>query len=142
MELIPQNTVWKEKQKSVFTFFCPCCRISRVITLHPNPVQLKNFLRVGIAAVFFTLATWSFFGLKGMVSFIPLWIGFEFFYREKVRQMLFCKTCGFDPYLYKTNLKKTRETIQKHQESRKAKLTPTPPPTAPVAEETTVLDSN
>ena len=119
MKSIPQKSLWKEnKQQSLFTFFCPCCRISRVITLHPNPIQLKNFLRVGIASVFFTLAAWSFLGIKGLVSFVPLWMIFEFFYRAKVRQMLFCKNCGFDPYLYKTDIKKARDAVVKYQESR------------------------
>jgi hypothetical protein len=51
---------------------------------------------------------WPVFGIKGIVLFVPLWIGFEVLYRMRVRAEMSCLECGFDPYLYLSDIPRAR----------------------------------
>jgi hypothetical protein len=69
---------------------------------------------VGLTALVFTAATWAWFSWKGIVSFVPLLAAFEIFYRGRVRAALHCSQCGFDPYLYLTDVKRARAEVESH----------------------------
>lgn len=60
------------------------------------------------------LAAWPLFGAKGVVIFVPLWAGFETFYRLRARAKMRCDSCAFDPYLYLVDAKKARGEIDAH----------------------------
>lgn len=92
-------------------FYCPLCRIKRRIPLKPNPTA-KHFAQVFLTAVVFMIATFSFFGFKGIVSFVPFWVVFEALYRMKVRALVPCQHCGFDPYLYLQDRHLAREEVE------------------------------
>ena len=81
------------------------------MSIQPKP-GWKHFVQIMITAMFFTLVTWKFFEWKGIVSFVPFWIVFETVYRLKVRVEMSCPYCGFDPYLYLTDVKKARAEIE------------------------------
>jgi hypothetical protein len=74
----------------------------------------RHYFQVALTAVIFTLAAWPFFGVKGLVSFIPLWIGFELIYRTRARAALSCRNCGFDPYLFWVDAQRAKAEVQTH----------------------------
>ncbi len=127
------RSVWRDRsRKSQWSFFCPLCKSPRSIPLCPRP-QPRHYAQVLATAAVFTLATWSWFGLKGMVSFIPLWTCFEIVYRTKVRSSLLCQGCGFDPVLYLSDTKRARQVVESHWRKKFAeKGIPFPERTAPV----------
>ncbi|MGZ3699270.1 MAG: hypothetical protein ACXWPM_12800 [Bdellovibrionota bacterium] len=76
--------------------------------------QTRHYIQVALTALVFMLATWKWFAWKGLVSFIPMWTGFEVFYRVRMRGALPCSGCGFDPYLYLNDVQKARTEVQNH----------------------------
>jgi hypothetical protein len=108
------KTLWRDRRSRPWSFFCPQCRAARKVGAHPNPGRLENYGRVGLCAMVFTLATWKWFGMKGIVSFVPLWAAFEMFYRARMRSIMACPHCGFDPYLYLADVQLARKEIEGH----------------------------
>jgi hypothetical protein len=108
------RTFWRERQSKSWSFFCPQCRAARKVSGHPNPGRLENYGRIGLCSLVFTLATWNWFELKGLVSFIPFWAAFEIFYRTRMRAIMACPHCGFDPYLYLADIQLARREIEDH----------------------------
>ena len=97
------------------------CTTPRRIGMSPKPGQPLHFAQVGITSILIALAIYHFYpwmGLKGLVSFLPLWIGFETVYRARVRTKVTCGKCGFDPVLYLVDVEKAREAIQVHWRKR------------------------
>ncbi|OFZ83113.1 MAG: hypothetical protein A3K03_10110 [Bdellovibrionales bacterium RIFOXYD1_FULL_44_7] len=112
--LTPKKAFWKERHPNVWAFFCPFCRAERRLPYNPRPGRLKHYIQVGLTAIVFTCVTWKWFQFKGLVSFLPFWAIFEIFYRTRVRVALSCPHCGFDPYLYLSDVKKAREEIENY----------------------------
>lgn len=110
---LPKKTLWKpeifEKQ---WRFYCPHCHAPRQVPFHPNPHQLKNYLRIALCTLVFVVATFSWFEWKGLVAFVPFWALFETLYRLRARAQLVCRQCGFDPFLYLSDPKKARAEIE------------------------------
>ena len=111
---MPDKSIWNPGSRDVYTFFCPHCRAERRLAHHPNPYQLKHLLQVGLTAIVFTILFYSWFTWKGVVSFIPFWMVFEIYFRIRVRGELFCQACGFDPFLFLTDMQRARREIQDH----------------------------
>ncbi len=107
------KSIWKERSGDVYHFYCPLCRAARRVGQKPKP-QPRHFVQIGITAAFFTLLTWQWFSWKGIVSYLPLWVTFEVLYRSRVRAVLVCDHCGFDPFLYLVDVKKSRQEVEKH----------------------------
>ncbi|OFZ80708.1 MAG: hypothetical protein A2583_06840 [Bdellovibrionales bacterium RIFOXYD1_FULL_53_11] len=112
MDLFGYKSIWKERRSDTFAYYCPNCRSERKLPYCPEPWRAKNIFRVGLTSVFFMLVTWPWFGFKGIVSFLPIWMAFEVYFRTRVRAELSCKSCGFDPYLYLTDVKRARDEIE------------------------------
>ncbi len=108
---IASQSIWNERHTHNLGFYCPICTIPRRISKRLKPGHPIHFLQVGLTAAVFTLATWPIFGIKGIVSFLPLWVGFEIIYRAKTRATLVCERCGFDPYLYLVDASKAKDAI-------------------------------
>ena len=106
-----KNPHWEGAPRNHWQFYCPFCGVSRRLKMHPKP-QPKHFFQVGLTSAFLTVLTWPLFGIKGLVVFIPLWIGFEVLYRLKVRAELSCGNCGFDPVLYLADLPSARKEME------------------------------
>lgn len=122
-----KKTKWRGRVPKVWEFLCPVCKTQRKLPINPNPVRWKHIFQILLSTAFITLCTWPWFELKGIVVFFPLWGLFEFCYRIKVRTMMPCKKCGFDPYLYLTDVKKARGEIEAHfREAFKRKGIPFP----------------
>lgn len=114
LESLPKKSIWKESRARATHFYCPNCRVRRVMKAPLNPGTIAHYLQIGLTSVVFTLLTWPLFGVKGAVSFVPIWALFEAVYRVKNRATLACTECGFDPFLYKIDVDRARKTIEDH----------------------------
>lgn len=115
------KSIWKERFTRNFQFYCPMCTTLRRIGMHPKPGQPIHFVQVALTAILVAIGIYALFpwmGAKGLVSFIPLWIGFESIYRARVRAQVRCTKCGFDPILYLVDVGKARAAIQDHWRAR------------------------
>ncbi len=105
-------------KKPLYQFFCPLCGQEKK-TPHPNhKTSLRNHVQIFLATSFFTLLTWEYFHWKGVVSYFLFWSLTDFFLRLKRRQLLICKSCGFDPFLYTSNPEKMRSVVRRHIQKR------------------------
>jgi hypothetical protein len=106
------QSFWQDRNGDRWKFYCPHCRAPRAIPYRPQPGGWRHYSQVGLTTAVFTLAAWPWFGIKGIVAFVPLWMAFEFFYRTRVRAALECDRCGFDPFLYLTDVKRARQQVE------------------------------
>src|SRR4051812_22277389 len=106
------KSMWRERHSKPWSFFCPQCRAPRKESQHPDPGRLGNYARVGLCAAVFMLATWKWFEWRGIVSFVPFWAVYELYYRSRIRGMMACPHCGFDPYLYLVDSQLARKEIE------------------------------
>ena len=113
MDPLKAKSLWQDRSSNSWSFYCPHCTAARKIPYQPKPVR-RHYIQIGLTAAFFTLVTWQWFTWKGIISFLPLWTGFEVFYRSRVRGALSCPHCGFDPYLYLVDVKRARTEIEVH----------------------------
>jgi RNase P subunit RPR2 len=104
-------------QKKFFRFYCPQCRAERRLPAAPR-ISLRHWMQIGITTLVLTAALWPFFGLKGLIVFVPLWAGFELVFRSRMRIVLACPSCGFDPFLYIRDVKLARAEMEKFWRSR------------------------
>lgn len=84
-----------------------------MIPYQPKP-GLNHMAQIALTSIVFMIATWSWFGFKGIVSFVPFWATFEFIYRAKVRGAIICKECGFDPVAFHIDLPRARTLVDQH----------------------------
>ena len=112
------DSFWRNQDRDVWAFYCSQCKTQRKVPGRPNPVTVKHLLQVGLTSVVFSMVTWPVFGIKGLVSFIPLWAMFEVFYRTRFRAQVSCPHCGFDPFLYLSNIKQARVEIENYWRKR------------------------
>jgi hypothetical protein len=80
--------------------------------MRPRPESAENLLRVALTTCVLTWAFWSWIGIKGLFLFAPLWAAFEIGYRLSFRSKVACRECGFDAYLYLSDLPKAREEVE------------------------------
>jgi hypothetical protein len=97
-----------------WTFFCPLCKRQRSLPQRPEPYRARHILQITLTAATFTLLTWSWFNWRGMVSFLPFWVIFELVYRSRARAAMRCRHCGFDPFLYLTDLPRAQREVEEH----------------------------
>ncbi|MBC7692776.1 MAG: hypothetical protein H7222_13525 [Methylotenera sp.] len=107
------KSLWKNRYRYRFSFYCPLCRIPRRIGQSPRPL-FSHFVQIGVTSAFITMLSWNWYGPKGMVTFLPLWILFETIYRARMRAALKCNSCGFDPNLYLVDVQKAKAGVEKY----------------------------
>lgn len=69
-------------------------------------------MRVLVFTAFVAVVGWPVFGVKGLVLFVPFWAIFETVYRLKVRGLLACPHCGFNPYLLLSNEERAKTEVR------------------------------
>lgn len=111
---LPKKSFWKSRPDTSFSFICPICHTHRKIPYRPQPGGLRHYSQIGLTSLTFTLFAWNWLGWKGIVSFVPLWSVFEFLYRWRIRGLLPCQHCGFDPYLFKIDVQKAKQEVEAH----------------------------
>ncbi len=98
-------------------FFCPLCRVHQSTNTIKRVKWQHHFqLVVGTLAIVYLF--WPVFGLKGLSLYFLFWGAFEFFYRLRKRDALVCRSCGFDPFLYRQDVHKARKALREHWEKR------------------------
>jgi hypothetical protein len=107
------RSVWREKTPETWSFFCPLCSAPRKVSGARRP-HFKHFFQISLTAVMIMMATWPWFGWKGVVSVVPLWILFEVVFRTRFRARVHCEKCGFDPFLFVTDEALARNEIENH----------------------------
>ena len=98
-------------------FHCPLCH-HRQATNTIRKMGWRHHAQLTIATIFLVWAGWDFFGLKSLSFYLFFWACFEFVYRFRKRQALVCKTCGFDPFLYKQDVDKARHALKLHWQAK------------------------
>ena len=98
-------------------FFCPLCKYHQS-TSTIERVELKHHAQILVFTLALTLLFFPLAGWNGLLFYLPLFAGFEFVYRLRKRQALVCQSCGFDPFLYKQDVKKAREALRQHWQTR------------------------
>jgi hypothetical protein len=107
-----RKSIWKASTRRVWEFFCPNCKQARRLAIPRKPLSIWAMSQLVGATAFITLATWSFSSWKGIVVIVPLAAAYELAYRLRVRGMMNCPHCGFDPYLYAVNVQSARREIE------------------------------
>jgi len=114
LDKLPLKTIWKQIERKDFHFYCPGCKKERRIFSPPKVGTVRHILQVVATTAFFTLITWPLLTWKGVVAFVPFWAIFEAFYRMRMRAVLVCNDCGFDPILYLVDSKKAAQAVELH----------------------------
>jgi len=105
---------WRDRYEELWCFICPLCKAPRKVPFQPGFGGFRQVSQIIITSMFFTLVSWPWLGWKGIVSILPFWTGFEVFYRWRTRAVLSCSQCGFDPYLFRIDVKWARREIEAH----------------------------
>ena len=113
-----ESLPFQYQKKDYWEFYCPICKMQRRSFYWPSP-RLRHYFQLIVFVAFMTFALWNWFGVKGMFLGFPAWAVFEFFYRARARQSLICPHCGFDPYLYKFDVKLARKKVEQFFDNKK-----------------------
>jgi predicted RNA-binding protein len=124
MESLP----FRYQQRQYWEYYCPMCKIQRRSAYWPSP-RRHHYARLALLTVCLTVGLWPFFDMRGAFLIFPIWAVFEFTYRARARQSLICNRCGFDPYLYKYDVKLARDRVARHWAAKSP-----PAPVAPASE--------
>lgn len=116
-----ESLPFQYQKRPYWEFICPVCKKERRSFYWPSP-RAKHYVQLVVVDAFITICLWPVVGFKGLFLILPIWAGFEFFYRARARQSLICPHCAFDPYLYKHDVKLARAKVERHFEARKAAL--------------------
>lgn len=98
-------------------FFCPLCK-DHQSTKIPEKITWQHHLGLAVCTIVFTALAWPLFAMKGLFFFFLFWALFEFGLRMRKRDALICRACGFDPFLYKVDVRLARNALQKHWQGR------------------------
>jgi hypothetical protein len=107
-----KKSIWQAKRARLFSFFCPVCEAPHQMALPSEPSSRRVILRLLALTAFFTLVGWSVFEIRGLVSIVLFAAVYEFYYRLKLRTLLRCGKCGFDPYLYVVDEKQAKQDFE------------------------------
>lgn len=117
------KTVWQERHRQSWSFYCPLCTTPRKLPSAPRP-SARHFVQIGLTSLMITVVAWRWLEWKGIVSFIPLWICFEVLYRLRMRRAAHCDHCGFDPYLFLVDQDQAKAAVTEHWEQKGKKKVP------------------
>src|SRR3990167_2569508 len=110
---LPKRTRWQGHARNRFGFYCPNCKTPRELPFKPRVGTSRDYVAVGLASAAFTLALWPWLGLKGLVAFLPILFFYETYWRVRMRSVLPCGKCGFDPFLYLRDVSEARAAIER-----------------------------
>jgi len=106
-----KKALWKESDRRTWKFYCPFCGVSRNLRTQPKPGP-RHVFQVALTSVLLAALLWPWFGARGLVFFLPLWVAFEVVFRLRVRGELSCDQCGFDPVLYRADVSMARREME------------------------------
>lgn len=111
------NPTFYRFREGCIQFFCPLCK-DHQSTKIPEKIGWKHHLSLAVFTIVFAAVAWPLFELKGVFFYLLFWAVFEFALRLGKRHALVCRGCGFDPFLYKVDVKLARNALKKHWQGR------------------------
>lgn len=130
-------------RSEVKKFYCAFCRTQRSIKNQIH-VQLFEVLLCLAASLILMLFFWQNLDFRFIAIFAMLVIVYEFFVQIKQRMLMSCPHCGFDPVLYKKNVKACVEKVKVHLQARQNNpvmlLSKTPKLNLPIRKKTQKLE--
>jgi hypothetical protein len=107
------SSYWKKIEQSGFKFYCVGCNRERRIHLPARIGTPLFYFQILLTTMLLTLVTFPWFGWKGIAFFIiPVGLVFEGIYRMKMRSVMVCPDCDFDPILYLVDQKKAAHQVE------------------------------
>ena len=106
-----ESLPFQYQKRKFWEYYCPVCKSLSRSFYWPSP-RPQHYLGLAVFEVFLTAFTWPWFGPKGAFLIFPIWALFEASYRMRARQSIICRHCGFDPYLYKFDVKLARQKME------------------------------
>jgi hypothetical protein len=99
-------------------FFCSFCQLPQKVysRRHVHLLEVVGFAVVGAIT---THLVWHDFHWAGILLFCSLTILSEFIYQMRWRLSVKCKSCGFDPLLYKQSPHLAAQEVKTFLEKRK-----------------------
>ena len=120
-----RKEIWKPLEKRTYRFkspamqfFCPLCRSERAITIG-HRLSLMNYIQISLMTLMITASLYDWVELRGLLSFFPLWIGFEAVRRILFSRQVPCPHCGFDASWYKRDVKVAKRLVGEFWDERK-----------------------
>jgi hypothetical protein len=96
-------------------YLCPVCR-SPLGALPASKLGLKAYVQLALittlicAATYFLLGSWA--ATKASLVSLPLYMVAEWVHWLKLREALRCRTCDFDPMLYRRDWRAARRKVE------------------------------
>ena len=106
------NSIWKKLERTGFKFYCVSCHKERHIEVPARAGSFQFYFHAGVTTAFMMLITWPIFHWKGVVLLVPVLGIFEGLYRMKMRSVLVCPDCDFDPILYMVDPDKAAQQVE------------------------------
>lgn len=96
-------------------YLCPVCRAPRNTDLRDHisgrtHLQIALITLACIAVLYFIGGPQI--GWKGILFYLPMWAGSEFFHWAKMREATKCRSCDFDPVLYQRDPLAARRQVE------------------------------
>jgi hypothetical protein len=108
-----KKSLLKQSQNQTSKFYCVGCNRERRQVTPAKVGSPEFFAQILVTTAFFSMLTWPLMHWKGIFAFlIPVGLGFEVFYRMKVRGALVCPDCQFDPILYLSDRPKALRQVE------------------------------
>lgn len=98
-------------EKKMKDCYCALCRSPRKLR-YSRHLSKKNYLQIFVLSLVTTAILYPWVSLKGIYSLPIIWALFEGIHKSLYRKELKCPFCGFDPKLYRKNVKLTREKVE------------------------------
>jgi hypothetical protein len=97
------------------TYLCPVCRSARETDLSDG-LSWGTHFKITLTTIFVTGLLYFYDGLplawRGVLLYLPLWAGAEFIHWVRMREAAKCRTCDFDPVLYRRNPAEARRRVE------------------------------
>ncbi len=94
-------------------FFCPLCKEHQSTKIAQN-IGWRHHLSLTTLTTAVTYVAYPIFEMKGIFLYFFFWMLLEFGIRTRKRDALICRSCGFDPFLYKLDVRRARNALRKH----------------------------
>lgn len=120
--IMAKKSLWKGKAEHGFRYLCPQCESERALTFDPRVLERTALLRALASASMFACVTWQWWGLRGLVAFLPFWILFSVASRVRARAEMTCRECGFDPYLFLRDRTESRKQVEETVRAKRERL--------------------
>jgi hypothetical protein len=107
------QTYLKNLERQQYRFFCVSCKKERHLSPPARIGSPLFFVQMMLTTAFCALLAWPWMGWKGALAFlIPVGLIFEVGTRLKMRSILVCPDCQFDPILYLVNREKAVAEVE------------------------------